>query len=347
MKLWTNRKSRTIVDAASGFTLVELLVVIVIIGILIALLLPAVQAAREAARRLQCANNVKQLTLAVLSHESAITFFPTGGWDRSWLGHPDRGFGKDQPGGWVYNILPFLDQHGLHDLGGRGGGISIEDANTQRVVTPLAGLNCPTRRPTDTYRLASSFTFKLANNPVAKLARSDYVINGGDYLDARLDEKSPPDLKTADNRSESQWDDMSHQTGISYQRSQVTMADIKDGTSQTFCIGEKYVNRDHYTDGKDLGDNDSMYSGDDLDLIRWTGIAGAAGASTSNDLPRQDDSAIGTGNHVRWFGSAHTDSFNMSFCDGSVRSISYTIDSDVYRCLGNRKDGLPIDDGQF
>jgi len=101
----------------SGFTLVELLVVITIIGILIAILLPAVQAAREAARRMQCENNLKQLSLGCLQHESSCGFLPTGGWSCGWVGDANCGIGKTQPGGWAFCILPFIDQAALHDLG--------------------------------------------------------------------------------------------------------------------------------------------------------------------------------------------------------------------------------------
>ena len=101
----------------SGFTIIELLVVIGIIGILIAMLIPAVQAVRETARQMQCRNHVKQLALAVLLHEQTHRHFPTGGWDWSWSGDPDRGFKSQQPGGWFYNILPYMEQQSLHDLG--------------------------------------------------------------------------------------------------------------------------------------------------------------------------------------------------------------------------------------
>ena len=93
--------------------------VITIIGILIALLLPAVQVAREAARTAQCQNNIKQLALGCLAHEAVIKRFPTGGWGFSWTGDPDRGNDWRQPGGWIYNDLPYMEQQALHDLGMR------------------------------------------------------------------------------------------------------------------------------------------------------------------------------------------------------------------------------------
>lgn len=92
-----------------GFTLIELLAVIAIVGVLVALLLPAMQSARESARRVHCRNNIRQLALGCQQHLTQQGFFPSGGWGWCWTGDPDRGFGKSQPGGWAFSVLPFVE----------------------------------------------------------------------------------------------------------------------------------------------------------------------------------------------------------------------------------------------
>ena len=159
LTLWRNRnaansKRHRLVAATrrSGFTLVELLVVIAIIGILVALLLPAIQAARETARRSQCNNHIKNITLAMISHENVNGFLPSGGWRGNVTGDPDLGIGNDQPGGWVFAILPYIEEQSIYDLG--AGNLAVkarQDAFTQRDETPIALMNCPSRRPAAAY----------------------------------------------------------------------------------------------------------------------------------------------------------------------------------------------------
>src|SRR5690242_9246733 len=100
-----------------AFSLVELLVVIAIISTLIALLLPAIQAARESTRRAHCQNNLRQIALALLDFHDVYKIFPNGGWGHEWVGDPDRGVGARQPGGWIYSLLPFIEEPSLYESG--------------------------------------------------------------------------------------------------------------------------------------------------------------------------------------------------------------------------------------
>ena len=278
-----------------GFTVVELLMVIVIIGILISLLLPAVQAAREAARRGQCTNNLKQLATGCLNHESAIKTFPTNGWAFAFLGHPDRGPGLRQPGGWVYNILPYIEQDSLFRGQAALTGTSLQAAAATLMQTPVPLLHCPSRRPavlypnlavkiddpiSNTQTLfvvpwlggngqtvilydADATTRVLANN-IATVCRNDYAGNGFDYVDITgVATKCAPlaaALGLAMTNGPKGADPISHRSGpirghyqaiaattggkggIFFPLSMVTAQDVVDGLSNTYLIGEKYMN---------------------------------------------------------------------------------------------------------
>jgi prepilin-type N-terminal cleavage/methylation domain-containing protein/prepilin-type processing-associated H-X9-DG protein len=330
----------------TGFTLVELLVVITIIGILIALLLPAVQAAREAARRAQCSNNLKQLSLGCLTHEQANGWLPSGGWGYSYVGDPDRGFGRDQPGGWAYNILPYIEQQGLHDLGIGHPTESSTDvagrvaANLMRITSPLTTFTCPTRRQPIVLPVICQ---PLYCDGMTGHTSSCYAANLGDSIDL-VWWWVPGSYAAAPGYA---WPSTGavpgghNILGVCYSRSQVTMAMITDGASNTYLLGEKPVNPDCYTANHDGGDDWSMFSGHQDDIVRSVGYPdpNKAGAFAYYP-PMQDTPGV---SDYSGFGSAHSGGLNMSLCDGAVRWVNYTIDPEVHRRLGNREDGLPVD----
>jgi prepilin-type N-terminal cleavage/methylation domain-containing protein len=312
----------------SAFTLVELLVVIAIIGMLVGLLLPAVQQAREAARQMQCGNNLKQQGLASLNHESTTKAMPSGGWDGYWVGDGDQGFGETQPGGWTFSLLPYMEQNAVFMLGANG---VIETDQTQkdgaktRAETVIPVFNCPSRRSAIAYPYALSAV--LINTTACTVTgKLDYAGNGGDSGNGNWNSggygTSPNTIAAGRTQTKS-----ITCSGVIFFKSAVTMGEIRDGTSNTYLIGEKYVCNTHYEDGKDGGDDIVVYCGNDEDIIRQ-----------GNSQPFQDRNAIQQGS----FGSAHAGSFGMAMCDGSVQRISYAIDLETNRYLAHKSDGKAV-----
>ena len=329
---------------ACGFTLVEALVVIAIIGILLALALPAIQMAREAARRIGCRNNLKQLSLGALQHQDVQGHFPTGGWGWHWVGDPDRGFGKEQPGGWFYNILPYIEQTNLHDLGDEKPDDEKRADLNALTKNPLAVMNCPSRRSSILYPKPASGTYVARNaednDPMNNVAaRGDYAFNSGSQSHneywpgpASLEEGDGPDFA---------WHDIGACNGMSYERSQIKMAEVHDGSTYTLLVGEKYLNPDAYESGTDMADNESMYTGFNNDLFRSTYFNPSTGRGWT---PMQDRAGLSSTFH---FGSAHLGVCHFAFGDGSVRSINNTIDAKTFARLGSRNDSESTDDSEF
>jgi prepilin-type N-terminal cleavage/methylation domain-containing protein/prepilin-type processing-associated H-X9-DG protein len=341
----------------SGFTLVELLVVIAIIGVLVALLLPAIQAAREAARNAQCKNNLRQIGLAMLNHESSKRTFPFGGWSFNWMGNPDHGLGLRQEGGWIYQVSDFLENQNVKKIGGGGlSGAALRAALKDQALVVVPTFNCPTRRPAQLYPNYETVIFNADPSPFA--AKSDYAANGGHAVSFSSGRPAPngeavtscmnyPNCNwvTSDTWIAETW------SGIVADRAGAKISQITDGTSRTAAAGEKWVSHYFYeiatnrTSGEPAdnpADNSSMYQGYDQDTVR--AISGSADPEGGQNLPHMDTEFTGSpanagASYRLSFGSAHSSAVNMVMCDGSVQSYEFNVDPLVWNEVGGRADG--------
>jgi prepilin-type N-terminal cleavage/methylation domain-containing protein len=315
-----------IYGVCSGFTLVELLVVIAIIGILVSLLLPAVQAAREAGRVTQCKNNLKQMALGCLLHESTRKHLPVAGWNYRTSGDPNQGYGANQPGGWHYNILPYIEQTALHDMGLGMPDAQRRDAGKKMCATVVNAFICPSRsgNPQIQYTVAPRYAFTNINRPDF-FGRSDYAANAGNKITGWCN------YNTTD------------QTGVIYSRDGIPVSKIRDGLSNTYLVGERYLNPDFYELGGSPGNDQGWVVGHDFDAFRCTDYNPKDLVTSAMYAPRRDRRGI---NVREMFGSAHS-MFHMAKCDGSIQAISYTIDPEIHYRLGNRQDGQSISASSF
>jgi prepilin-type N-terminal cleavage/methylation domain-containing protein/prepilin-type processing-associated H-X9-DG protein len=306
-----------------GFTLVELLVVIAIIGTLLGMLLPAVQASREAARRMSCQNNIKQIALGFQTHETAREIYPDGGevfWTTRSGSNGAFAFAPNQNAGWGYQILPYIEESAVWSI-----------ANFDEMAArPMAIYACPSRR------LAQQVPRTFGNGPRGGM---DYAGNGGTddgsaMFFSRTADPCPrnyPYCPTWGMPGNGRDAPVARRPdGTSLRSSSVTPGMITDGLSQTMLIGEKCLNAVRI--GQAQPDDDAGWvDGWDWDIIRWCFLQPVAYFSDgSNALSTNERSS---------FGSTHPGSFNAAFCDGSIRPVDYAIDSRAFQQMGSRNDG--------
>lgn len=332
-----------------GFTLVELLVVIAIIGILVALLLPAVQAARESARRTQCTNQLRQLVLAAINHETTQGFLPSTGWGYKWAGDPDRGFGASQPGGWAFSLLYYIEEGAISTI---GAGLSTADkraALLQQKISPIGMFYCPSRHaPARGYGPEASINSD--SPPDEMVAKTDYAANGGTMLPGYT-LGGPPyscivDYPNCGATLISKAKAVETTNGAVMPRFGVRIAQITDGTSKTILFAERWL----HVSLHDLShnqfipyDNNSMYQGWDWDTIRWaSGNTETNGDTLGTPWPdsRGDTGIRGPLPSLSFrFGSAHSGGVLTARCDGSVEAVDFDVDPTAWHHLGGRSDG--------
>jgi prepilin-type processing-associated H-X9-DG protein len=264
--------------------------------------------------------------LALHMNHDAAKKLPSGGWGWAWVGMPNRGTGPDQPGGWLYNILPYVEQGNLRNFGLGKTGAAYQADMVTLIGTPNKLFNCPARRNGGPYT-ANGYTYYSADAAGTTLtvvptvaARTDYAANAGSQ-NANEYSGGPGNLATGDTTTG--WYAPGTQfNGVIFQRSGVNFQQITRGTSNTYLVGEKYMNPNFYLTGQDPGDNEAIYVGMDNDINRCTASAPLQDTNNLTDTLR--------------FGSSHSGGFYMLMCDGSVQFIEYSINLSVYQLAGKR-----------
>jgi prepilin-type N-terminal cleavage/methylation domain-containing protein len=276
----------------SGFTLVELLVVVAIIGILVALLLPAVQFAREAARSTQCHNNLKQIGLALHVYHDTLRRFPPG-WD---------GIDPEGPPGWGWGsaILPQLDQGPIESQIVRH--LSIADAANQLAREKGIPIYlCPSDSPRERFLIYGGLKGAIdQGTPLFDVGKSNYPGVFG-----RLEIE----------------DDPAAGDGTFYYQSQLTMADFRDGLSNTLIVGERHSK---------------------LGSSTWTGVVEGANEAMARIVGSADHTPNDPHHHFDDFTSHHPSGVHFLVGDGSVRRINNSIDLGIYQALVTREGNEPI-----
>jgi prepilin-type N-terminal cleavage/methylation domain-containing protein/prepilin-type processing-associated H-X9-DG protein len=358
-----------------GFTLVELLVVIAIIGILVALLLPAVQAAREAARRTECTNHIKQMMLAMHNHESSKKAFPSGGMapyvaienyltdSKTNPANPQGApLGPEQQGlSWAYQILPYLEESTTY---------SIKKSDDLNAVV-VTSYHCPSKRgPTRSIygaelmdyaaavpsrprsRFPSTSTYTFTNDDptwgtTGCALKEFWGVVGGDMRFETPDIQNRPANLLSNTklfvgymgvivRSNYCATCTPDKQNIGWYK-RISFQQITDGSSKTMVLGEKRLRPSEYiTDTPPWHDDWGWKEGWDPDTLRSTiCLIGP-------------DAEIIMGESFGYnFGAAHPGGMTAGFADGSVHLISYDIDRELFNRLGCRADGEGGEEGGF
>lgn len=304
---------RSIMRRSRGFTLIELLVVIAIIAILIALLLPAVQQAREAARRTQCKNNMKQLGLALHNYHDVHRAFPPG-----WIavdGRVQNAHDGLNGAGWGTMILPYLDQAPLYEL--FNADLAIHDLlNVPFINNVLPAWQCPSDPKPDKWEIEEEGS---PGTVLAELPTANYIAAfGTEELDGCENARgTAPVAANGQCRGD----------GMFYHNSKVRMRDLTDGTTNTFMVGERRTDAE-------LG----WYS-------TWPGMVAEGEEAFQRILGSADHVPNDPVGHLDDFSSNHVGGAQFVLGDGSVRFISENIDHGLYQSLATIQGGEIV--GEF